>query len=62
MTTNPESLSLEIAAKRLRAAVKDGGSHPDYHFAVMERQRRDWPVLWARIDELIALLASSEGK
>ena len=31
----------------------DEGSHPLHHRQVMARHRREWPVLWKAVDELV---------
>ena len=38
----------------LRKAIMDEGSHPLHHREVMARHRREWPVLWRAIDQLVA--------
>ena len=37
----------------LRKAIMDEGSHPLHHRQVMARHRREWPVLWKAIDQLV---------
>ena len=37
----------------LRKAILDEGFHPIHHRQVMARHRREWPVLWKAIDELV---------
>lgn len=44
------------AVGQLVAAVKIEGSHPAYHQAVMGRHRKEWPTLWAAIDDLVAIV------
>ena len=38
----------------LRKAVMFQGSHPLHHRQVMARHRKEWPVLWKAIDQLLA--------
>jgi hypothetical protein len=38
----------------LRKAIMFQGSHPLHHRQVMARHRREWPVLWKAIDQLLA--------
>ena len=37
----------------LQKAIMDEGSHPLHHRQVMVRHRKEWPVLWKAIDELV---------
>jgi hypothetical protein len=38
----------------LRKAIMFQGSHPLHHRQVMARHRKEWPVLWKAIDQLLA--------
>ena len=55
-----EREELLAALKSIRKAVFDEGRAPGHHHAVMNRHRREWPVLWKAIDK--ALKASQGGK
>lgn len=35
-------------------AVENEGTHPGFHYKVMESQRMEWPTLWKALDKLIA--------
>lgn len=38
----------------LAAAVRDEGRAPEFHRRVVNRHRREWPALWAAIDQVLA--------
>lgn len=44
---------LDYKTNGLRKAIMDEGSHPSHHRQVMARHRREWPVLWKAIDQLV---------
>lgn len=46
-------MSKEAAIEKIRRAIENPGSHPAYHREVMTRHRKEWPVLWRAIDELM---------
>lgn len=48
--------NVEEAAHRVHRAIVDEGPVPPYHNRVMEKHRKEWPTLWAALDELIAEL------
>jgi hypothetical protein len=35
-------------------AIRDPGRVPRHHWRTMAKHRREWPVLWEAIDELVA--------
>lgn len=37
----------------LRSAITDEGANPEYHQRMMLDHRREWPVLWRAIDDLL---------
>ena len=39
--------------KDLHYAIKDSGSHPEYHRIIMSRHRSEWPVLWHTISSIL---------
>lgn len=43
---------LRQAAAGVVSAVTDRGMNPAYHERILAQARRDWPVLWHRIDHL----------
>lgn len=47
------------AAERLDAAVRDEGQHPVYHRRQIARLRREWPALWASVEDVQAALKAS---
>lgn len=53
--TDDERFTNQIAPaiERLRRAVEDRGPCPDIHLEIMRRHRREWPTLWAAIDEVL---------
>lgn len=55
--TRPERVT--IAAEAVRRAVKYAGPNPSHHRQVMDRVRRDAPVLWYSILQLIHELEKS---
>lgn len=44
----------KLKLEQLRAAIRDEGPAPELHRAVMARHRREWPVLWEALDDLLA--------
>lgn len=42
------------AVDSIRSAIADPGPRPDIHRLIITRHRREWPTLWAAIDELMA--------
>lgn len=42
----------ERAALEVLWAIDNPGPRPDYHRAVMERHRAEWPTLWRALDNL----------
>lgn len=44
---------LEYALMHLEEAIYDEGPQPKYHRQVMKKHRKEWPVLWAAIDEVL---------
>lgn len=48
------------AAQRVRRAIKDEGRLPALHRKIMRKHRRDWPVLWGALNELIRALEEQE--
>lgn len=49
----------KLVFSRLRSVLTDKGPNPQHHDLIEERHRREWPLLWAAIDELMALDAAS---
>ena len=45
------------AIRRLKKAIENEGSNAAYHRLVAETHRKQWPTLWAAIDELLELEA-----
>jgi len=43
------------AVEGVRRAIVIAGPQPSFHDFVMARHRREWPTLWAAIDELLGL-------
>lgn len=48
---HPEKIQFEDAKKVAKAWVEPG-SHPDFHFDMMVKLRKDWPVLAQALDKL----------
>lgn len=46
----------------LREAWVNAGPHPEYHAAVKERLRQDWPTLYEIIDRLSSFSAMIEAE
>ncbi len=44
------------AARRVKEAIENEGSHPEYHRQVLRRHRTEWHALWKTIDVLISLV------
>jgi len=44
------------AIEGIHAAVTNAGLNPEYHRAIMARHRHEWPELWRRIDEALAIV------
>jgi hypothetical protein len=40
--------------EKLRRAIEEEGPQPAHHRETMARHRREWPTLWAAIDDLLA--------
>ena len=38
------------------------GPRPDYHRSLLKRHRSQWPTLWAALDKLIALNATTYSR
>lgn len=56
---NIDALKSELARKnavinQLASAILNEGPEPAYHRQVINLQRRQWPVLWQAIDQVIA--------
>lgn len=49
--TNMANITAEVEA--LRKAIEDEGPVPRHHRDVMSASRRDWPTLWAAIDDVV---------
>lgn len=41
------------AVDRIRRAIDDEGPDPVRHRRIMAKHRREWPTLWAALDELL---------
>lgn len=39
------------AVQAVISAIRDPGSHPDWHREVMARHRAEWPTLWRALDQ-----------
>lgn len=46
-------MTQEQAVKAVIEAIRNEGSHPQYHREVMARHRREWPTLWKALDALV---------
>ena len=33
-------------------AIEDSGSHPEYHNNVLKKHKRQWPLLWSKIEKM----------
>lgn len=42
-----------LAISQLRRAIKDAGPQPRFHEKIMSRHRKEWPTLWAAIDNIL---------
>lgn len=40
--------------RSLVRAVRNPGRVPGHHWRTMARHRKEWPILWEAIDELVA--------
>jgi hypothetical protein len=49
------SLDLEESVKKLLDAVNNQGISPAFHRYIMSKHRKEWPTLWAAIDQLNAV-------
>lgn len=44
----------EGVVQRILEAIINPGRNPALHYRMMERHRKEWPTLWAALDELVA--------
>lgn len=51
---------LNDAVENLHKAIHDKGSHPRYHDQKLFELKRDWPVLWNAIDEVLCAIVDDE--
>ena len=43
----------DAAIRALHETIMNPGRSVDYHFEVLHRHRREWPMLWEAIDLLL---------
>jgi hypothetical protein len=56
----PPIMYLNDAVENLHKAIHDKGSHPRYHDQKLFELKRDWPVLWNAIDEVLCAIVDDE--
>lgn len=45
--------NIHAAALQVVDAIRNEGSHPNFHRTVIAKHRREWPTLWCQLDRLI---------
>ena len=46
-------MSQDEAVQKVKRAILNEGRMPAHHRKVMQQHRKEWPTLWAALDELM---------